>query len=93
MTELIKKHPELKKPLTLYPELKTFKVLRDDGKTEEFWEKNQDGHWVDQTVREQLREKIAEEKEELERLLRAEKRQKAKEAKEAKESKIVEETE
>lgn len=69
MKELLQKHPDLKELITKYPSLKVYKIT-NHGKIVEYWEKNKDGHWVDQTQREKLREQIEAYKEELERLRR-----------------------
>jgi hypothetical protein len=72
MTELLQKHPDLKDILSLNPNTKVYKVLTESDKIKEYWEKDENGHWTDQTTREKLREQIEAEKEELERLKRAE---------------------
>ena len=71
MTEILKKHPDLEKALTSNPTIKVYKVLSDSFKIQEYWEKDKDGHWTDQTEREQIREQIEEYKEELEKLNRS----------------------
>ena len=71
MTDLLQKHPDLKETLHLNPEIKVFKIFTDYGKIAEYWEKDKNGHWTDQTKREKLREQIEAEKEELEKLKRA----------------------
>ena len=71
MTELLQKHPDLKETLHLNPNTKVYKVLTDSNKIKEYWEKDKNGHWTDQTKREKLREQIEAEKEELEKLKRA----------------------
>ncbi|MBR2385256.1 MAG: hypothetical protein IKA99_06605 [Clostridia bacterium] len=71
MTELLQKHPDLKDILRSNPNTKVYKVLTESGKIKEYWEKDENGHWTDQTAREKLREQIEAEKEELERLKRA----------------------
>lgn len=83
MTDLLQKHPSLKNILRSNPDTKVYKVLTESGKIEEYWEKDKNGHWTDQTAREKLREQIETEKEELERLKREEARNivKKKEAK------------
>ena len=68
MKELLQKHPDLEELITTYPSLKIYKILDSNDKIVEYWEKNADGHWVDQTQREKLREQIEAEKEELEKL-------------------------
>lgn len=68
MIELLKTHPDLKDILYSNPNIKVYKVLTESGKIEEYWEKDKDGHWTDQTKREKLREQIEAEKEELEKL-------------------------
>ena len=68
MKELLEKHPDLEELITTYPSLKVYKITDHDDKIVEYWEKNEDGHWVDQTQREKLREQIEAEKEELEKL-------------------------
>lgn len=78
MTELLQKHPDLKDILLSNPKTKVYKVLTESGKIKEHWEKDKNGHWIDQTGREKLREQIEAEKEELERLKRAEARKIAK---------------
>lgn len=70
MKELLQKHPDLEELITTYPSLKVYKITDHDDKIVEYWEKNEDGHWVDQTQREKLREQIEAEKEELEKLRR-----------------------
>lgn len=67
MKELLQKHPDLEELITTYPILKVYKIT-DNDKIVEYWEKNKDGHWVDQTQREKLREQIEADKEELEQL-------------------------
>lgn len=67
MKELLQKHPDLEELITTYPILKVYKIT-DNDKIVEYWEKNKDGHWVDQTQREKLREEIEADKEELEQL-------------------------
>lgn len=67
MKELLQKHPDLEELITTYPSLKVYKIT-DNDKIVEYWEKNKDGHWVDQTQREKLREQIEADKEELEQL-------------------------
>ena len=69
MKELLQKHPDLEELITTYPSLKVYKIT-DNDKIVEYWEKNKDGHWVDQTQREKLREQIEADKEELEQLRR-----------------------
>lgn len=71
MTELLQKHPDLKDILRSNPNTKVYKVLKESGKIEEYWEKDENGNWTDQTAREKLREQIEAEKEELERLKQA----------------------
>lgn len=78
MTDLLQKHPDLKDILRSNPNTKVYKVLTESGKIKEYWEKDENGHWTDQTAREKLREQIEAEKEELERLKRAEARKIAK---------------
>lgn len=68
MKELLQKHPDLEELITTYPSLKVYKITDRDDKIVEYWEKNKDGHWVDQTQREKLREQIEAYKEELEQL-------------------------
>ena len=68
MKELLQKHPDLEELITTYPSLKVYKIIDHDDKIVEYWEKNKDGHWVDQTQREKLREQIEAYKEELEQL-------------------------
>lgn len=68
MKELLQKHPDLEELITTYPSLKIYKITDHDDKIVEYWEKNEDGHWVDQTQREKLREQIEAYKEELEQL-------------------------
>ena len=70
MKELLQKHPDLEELITTYPSLKVYKITDHDDKIIEYWEKNEDGHWVDQTQREKLREQIEAYKEELEQLRR-----------------------
>ena len=70
MTELLQKHPDLKETLHLNPETRVFKIFTDSNKIKEYWEKDKNGHWTDQTKREKLREQIEAEKEELEKLKR-----------------------
>lgn len=82
MTDLLQKHPDLKDVLFYNPNTKVYKVLTDSGKIKEYWEKDKNGHWTDQTEREKLREQIEAEKEELERLKRAEARKIAKQKEE-----------
>lgn len=77
MEQLLAKHPDLKDIITKNNS-KTYKVLAENGKLIEQWEKNEQGHWIDVTEREKLKEQIAAEQEELERLARAEARAKAK---------------
>ena len=71
MTELLQKHPDLKETLHLNPETRVFKIFTDSNKIKEYWEKDKNGHWTDQTKREKLREQIEAQKEELEKLKRA----------------------
>ena len=71
MADLLQKQPDLEETLHLNPEIKVYKVLTDYGKIKEYWEKDKNGHWTDQTKREKLREQIEAEKEELEKLKRA----------------------
>ena len=78
MTELLQKHPDLKSILHANPNVKVYKVLTETGKIEEYWEKDENGHWTDQTAREKLRERIEDEKEELEQLKRTETKRHAK---------------
>lgn len=78
MTDLLQKHPDLKDILRSNPKTKVYKVLTEYGKIKEYWEKDKNGHWTDQTAREKLREQIEVEKEELERLKHAETRKIAK---------------
>lgn len=78
MTDLLQKHPDLKDILSSNPNTKVYKVLTESGKIKEYWEKDKNGHWTDQTAREKLREQIEAEKEELERLKLAEARKIAK---------------
>ena len=66
MKELLQKHPDLEELITTYPSLKVYKITDHDDKIVEYWEKNEDGHWVDQTQREKLREQIEAYEEELE---------------------------
>ena len=78
MTKLLQKHPDLKDILYFNPCIKAYKVLTESGKIKEYWEKDKEGHWIDQTAREKLREQIEVEKEELELLKQAEARKIAK---------------
>lgn len=78
MNALLQKHPDLADVLKFNPNTKVYKVLTESGSIKEYWEKNSEGHWTDQTEREKLREQIELEKEELERLKRAEVRKQAK---------------
>lgn len=68
MKELLQKHPDLEELITTYPSLKVYKITDSNDKIVEYWEKNEDGHWVDQTEREKLREQIEAYKKELEQL-------------------------
>jgi hypothetical protein len=52
MTELLQKHPDLKDILLSNPKTKIYKVLTESGKIKEHWEKDKNGHWIDQTRRE-----------------------------------------
>lgn len=74
--DLLAKHPDLKDILYFNPTLSVYQVLTESGKIKEYWEKDKNGHWTDQTVREKLREQIEAEKEELERLRQLEQRAK-----------------
>ena len=82
MKQLLERHPELENVIK-FNDIKIYRVLSEEGKTEECWEKNDEGHFVDVTEREQLKEQIAAEQEELERLvkLEAKKLEKLQEAK------------
>ena len=82
MNALLQKHPDLKSILYVNPEIKVYKILGESNNIEEYWEKDKNGVWTDQTEREKLREKIEAEKEELERLKREETRQRNKKRKE-----------
>ena len=68
MEQLLERHKNLKDIILKNPELKTYKVLNENGRIAECWEKNEDGHWIDVTAREKLKEKIAIEQEEVEKL-------------------------
>lgn len=68
MEKLLEKHPDVKIHLIDCPTLHTYKIFDDEHKLAEQWEKNEEGHWVDVTEREKLREQIAMEQEEIERL-------------------------
>ena len=74
MKELLERHPDMKESLELYPDGKIYKILDSTypGGIKEYWEKDKNGHWVDQTQREHLKIAIAKEKEELEKLKCAE---------------------
>lgn len=78
MDKLLAKHPDLEDMLRANPSCKTYKVLSASGKIKEFWERDNNGNWNDQTEREKLREQIEAEQEELERLRREEARKLAK---------------
>jgi hypothetical protein len=67
MKDILEKHPDLKDILNKGT-LNTYRVLSECGTLLEQWERNKNGHWVDVTEREKLKEKIAAEQEELERL-------------------------
>lgn len=82
MNALLQKHPDLEDLLRFNPNTKVYKVLTESGRIKEYWEKDSEGHWTEQTEREKLREQIELEKEELERLKRAEVRKQAKATKE-----------
>lgn len=71
MTDLLQKHPDLEDILHRF-NLKTYKVFDESGKIKEYWEKDENGHWTDQTEREKLIELIEAEKENLEKLKRYE---------------------
>lgn len=83
--KLLAKHPDLEDMLRANPSCKTYKVLSESGKIKEFWERDNNGNWNDQTEQEKLREQIEAEQEELERLRRAEARKLAKAKKEQEE--------
>lgn len=68
MEQLLLKHPDLEDIIKRIPHLKTYKIITEQGKVVEQWEKNKRGEWVDVTEREKLKEQIAAEQEELERL-------------------------
>ena len=68
MEKLLEKHPDIKKHLINCPTLHTYKIFDSENKLAEQWEKNDEGHWIDVTEREKLREQIAMEQEEIERL-------------------------
>lgn len=68
--KLLAKHPDLQDILRANPNVHTYKILKESGKIQEYWERDNDGNWTDQTEREKLREQIEAEQEELERLKR-----------------------
>ena len=70
MEQLLAKHPDLKEILINNPAMKSYKVLSTNNKVLEYWEKDKDGHWIDVTEREKLKERIAAEQEEIEKLRR-----------------------
>lgn len=70
MENLLLKHPDLNDfDIT---DKKVYKVLDVDGNLVEYWEKNDNGNWIDMTEREKLKEQIAREQQELERLKKKE---------------------
>ena len=83
--KLLAKHPDLEDMLRANPSCKTYKVLSESGKIKEFWERDDNGNWNDQTEREKLREQIEAERDELERLRREAARKLAKAKKEQEE--------
>ena len=59
-------------------ETKVYKILTKSGNIKEYWEKDEEGNWTEQTEREKIREQIEIEKEQLEALKRAEARKRLK---------------
>lgn len=76
--KLLAKHPELKDALKAHPDTRTYEVLKESGRIQEYWERDEDGNWTDQTEREKIREQIEDAIDELERLKNAVAREKAK---------------
>ena len=68
MEQLIAKHPDMKNFLRDNPSMQTYKILRENDSIIEAWEKDENGHWVDVTEREKLKERISREKDEIETL-------------------------
>lgn len=78
MNKLLEKHPDLDALLRCNPETKVYKILTKSGNIKEYWEKDEEGNWTEQTEREKIREQIEIEKEQLEALKRAEARKRLK---------------
>lgn len=78
MEQLLAKHPDLRQLGDSLNTLETYRSLDSNGKIAEYWEKK-NGHFVDVTEREKLKEQIAAEQEEIERLNRLEAKRKEKE--------------
>ena len=76
--KLLAKHPELKDALKAHPDTRIYEVLKESGRIQEYWERDEDGNWTDQTEREKIREQIEDAIDELERLKNAVAREKAK---------------
>ena len=76
--KLLAKHPELEDALKAHPDTSTYEVLKESGRIQEYWERDEDGNWTDQTEREKIREQIEDAIDELERLKNAVAREKAK---------------
>jgi len=55
MEKLLNKHPDLESTLRIH-QPKTYKVFDDKGNIQEYWEKDENGHYVDQTAREKAKE-------------------------------------
>lgn len=78
MEQLLQKHPDLRLiDKSTLDQLTTYRSLDRAGKIIEYWEKR-DGHWVDVTEREKLKEQIVAEQEEIERLAKLEAKKMAK---------------
>ena len=67
MEKILAKHPDLKEFL---PTCNTYKSFSATGDILEYWEKDDDGHWVDMTDREIAKQQLERELKQLEVLKR-----------------------
>lgn len=70
MQNLLNAHPDLDAVIT--KDIKRYTYFDEHGNLKEMWERDENGHFIDVTEREHLKEELAKAQEELEKLRRQE---------------------